>query len=153
VPNIPIRPGQFAVRFTYNSVNLDFDEPATAVRPETLPIGVSNAAQSGDEEYLHFRFETTLTLGWLTLSTAKMAELQQWYTTWGALKKQTVIILDRLGTCAGQREYDVFNSFFTRAVLITAPGQLQLPVAGDNVRLFLGRSIYRATLNFRQAPA
>jgi hypothetical protein len=145
---VPIPTTAFAVRFTFNSIVLDFDEPALAVIPAPFPIAAANRAYSGKTEWLFSRIEHRLTLSWGKLSKAKIEECYTFWT-WYAQGKQTAIILDRLGTATDQAEYALFNNFFTRA----EPPDLTIPPfpAGRTV---LERPFYTfGPISFRQGNA
>lgn len=135
------RPGYFP-RLTWNSNVLDIQNPVDVNIPTVLSIRGENYSMNGFRELLHVRDEVQVTLGFKVLSTALVTALHTYYDQWGKLGEQSTLVLDRNATQAGQWEYDFYNTYFTRAELLTtpfAPG-----------RMIKGGSIYLLELTFRQ---
>ena len=133
----------FYPRIAYNAVNLDCDDPVSVIilAPET--VRGDNVSTDGTHEALWERLEHRLQLGFQHLTTAKLAELWTWWSTWAAKGQQSAITLDRLNTCAGQWEYDQFNTAFSKAV--------SLDRAFQPGRSVLSQARYAIALTFRQA--
>ena len=122
---------------------LDFDEPAALIRVARKPIRGQNISSSGSLETVFERFETTALLAWRHLPTDLLADIETYFVDWGAKGEQSVLTLDRFGTCAGQREYDTFNTFFTKAELMNDPWDPQRSTLSAPV-------LYTLELLFRQ---
>lgn len=133
----------FYPRLVYNAITIDFDDPVAAIATTEVPVAGRNiAAGSGKQETLYIRMEQQVSLTWINLEIAKITALRTYFRDWGAQGKQAALTLDRLNTCAGQYEYDHYNTLFDKAELI-------------DVRLIPQRSqvakaLYTLTLIFRQ---
>ncbi len=132
----------FYPRLVYNAVTIDCTDPVGVIVAPEVPIRGGNVAVAGVQETLFERIEVQVTLGFRLLPSAKVSELWTYWSTWGAARKQAVITLDRFATAAGQWEYDRYNTFFTKAELVT---DRFLPV-----RAFLTRALYHLDLTWRQ---
>lgn len=128
---MPLYLKSFAVRFQYGSptVILDFDEPATVVIPDVVPVVGRNVAVSGRAETLFGRHDTFMTLSWTALSSAKTQEFAGWWGNWGSRGMQTAITLDRQFSGGGQIEYDMWNVYFDKAEVWGGPQNAQIPPA------------------------
>jgi hypothetical protein len=109
------------IRYSSPIVTLDFDDPAGMPMIDDGAERGQNVSEGGVTETLFVRGEPRLRLRFVHLKTAKLAEVYTWWTSHARLGKQSEIILDRLSTCAGQWEYDQFNTHFTRGVLLNNP--------------------------------
>jgi len=63
----------------------------------------------------------TLTIVFWPISTSRLTEIRTYWRQWGIYRRPCQLILDRLYTCAGQYEFDHYNQYFTRAILIDNP--------------------------------
>jgi len=140
----PPRAKFFYPRLSYGSpaTLLDFDDPASRVVVQRIPIRAQNVSDNGTMETLSIRSETLVTIGLAPLTRDKLAELYTYVDTWGLAGKQGALTLDRFSACAGQWEYDQFNGFFTKAELMTNPFA--------PARYLLSRALYAIELVFRQ---
>lgn len=125
-------PGYFYPRITYGSVSLDTTWPASVVVGSEIPVAGVNVALSGARETLHVRTETRVAIRYGRLTKAELAAFRTWYVTHAGLGKASTLVLDRFGTCTGQYEYDVYNTFFTLAELIGNPFEPQRIAAAVN---------------------
>ena len=128
----PPQPGHFYPKLVYNSITLLFDDPPTIVRTPQKPIGNGNIAHDGTEEFVGDRLENTVLLAWKYMEPALLEDVEDYWETWGWLKKPAVLTLDVYGTAAGQREYR-FNTFFTKAICQTNPFDPQRTTLGAPV--------------------
>jgi hypothetical protein len=113
----------FYPRITYtppggSQTIIDFEDnagaPATPIIRE-VPVESVSVALSGADETLSFRTEYILQLILADVPLAKVTALQTYFRAMRG--RQVALTLDRLATCAGQWEYDTYNTFFTKAVL------------------------------------
>lgn len=111
----------FYPRLTYNAINIDFPDPVTNLRVQEPEVRLANLSTAGVTESLSVRSDFFLILQFAHLSTATLASLRTFWRDHGRLMKQSAITLDRLLTCAGQYEFDQFNTFFTKAELQANP--------------------------------
>jgi hypothetical protein len=136
----------FYPRIVYSSgpaITIDFDDPVTAVTVTPgQAIRGENTSVAGVSETISVRDEYTVRLVFTEVPTAKVSEVYSFWTQWGRLRKQAAITLDRLATCGDQWEYDNFNTYFTKAELLTNPFMPQ--------RARLTRARYNFELLFRQ---
>lgn len=134
----------FYPRLVYNSVTIDFPEPLAGIAPAPSDVSVVTRSLAGYTETLFQRIEHQIELNFRHLDSATLAALWTYWTTWAALGKQAALTLDRFNTCAGQWEYDQFNTFFTKAELVKQPFRARREVNG--------RTLYMIVLLFRQGP-
>lgn len=123
---------------------IDFDEVYRLVIPPEEAIGSSGIAASGLQETALDRIEVTVTLVLWPITTARLTELRTYWRQWGVYRRPAQLILDRLNTCAGQYEYDHYNTYFTRAILIDNP------FAPTRQEAAVSRAKYSIGLSFRQ---
>jgi len=115
------RPGFFYPRIIFGGgAQLDFLVPADPVISEGR-VKAENVSLTGYQETLSVRLEPRLTLGFKILHPTNLAQVRSWWIEWASLGRQSEIILDRFGTCAGQYEYDNFNTTFSRAHCLYNP--------------------------------
>ena len=134
----------FYPRLVYNAVTIDFAEAYRVIIPPEQMIGSVALSASGLQETLVDRIERTVTLVFWPMTTAKLTEVRTYWTNWGHLGKSGALTLDRLSTCAGQFEYDTYNTFFTAAVLVTNP------FAPTRQEAAISRAAYMMSLTWRQ---
>jgi hypothetical protein len=132
----------FYPRLVYNAITIDCDDPVAAIEVSEIPVAGRNVSASGKQETLYLRIEQQVRLMWINLEIAKITALRTYFRDWGGQGKQAALTLDRLLTCAGQYEYDHYNTFFDKAELV-------------DVRLIpqrsqLTKALYTLTLVFRQ---
>lgn len=139
------RTGYFYPSFSFGGSTIEFTDPVNDVSIQDLPIGGMNVSLNGNSETLQVRVETQLTLSFMTLDPTLLNQLRDWWRGWAMVGKQTAITLDRLGTCAGQWEFDTFNTFFTRAVCLRNPFPPK--------RLAPGRQLFVVQIVVRQDQA
>jgi hypothetical protein len=142
----------FYVRLSYGSgpTLVDISESAAGVAIAEGPVSVSNLAMGGKREVLHFRIDTFLGLAFRRLPLADMNAIKTWLETHALKGLQTAVTLDRLATCGGQWEYDHFNTFFSRAELVGAFGQIAVPPVVQFPRTVLERALWDQAFVFRQ---
>lgn len=99
----------------------NFTTPVQTIVPSEARIKGSNISLSGFQETLSVRIEPRITLGWSTLSAAELTSLRTWFRDWASLGEQSALTLDYLATAAGQWEYDIYNTFFTKAECLYNP--------------------------------
>jgi hypothetical protein len=136
------RNGFFYPKLVWGGGSLDFDDPAIVQVPNLKAIQGTNIAVSGVQETLHERVEAVVNLTLRPISVATLTTLRDFFVNWGLPRKESLLILDRLDTCAGQLEYDLYNRFFTRAILLNDTFAPQ--------RMTPSRSFYQIDLAFRQ---
>jgi hypothetical protein len=120
----------------------DVREVASLLEINEAAIRKQNISEDGTSETLFLRFEvqTRLSFQFITKATADL--LRTWWRSHAALGNQSALTLDRLGTCAGQLEFDSYNTFFSLAELVDAQWQ---------PRRTTPRGLhYAMTLTFRQ---
>ena len=133
-------------RLVWNAVTIDFVNPVHIPEiPTEMAVQGQNTSLNGFQETLFIRDEHRVHLLFRVLSTGELQALRAYWNGWGKYGRQATLTLDRSGTCAGQYEYDVFNTFFTRAEC------LQNPYAPT--RTILGDTIYTYDVVFRQGRA
>jgi len=126
---------------------INFDEAYRVSCAAEEAIGSRNLAASGLQETLVDRIEVTVTIVLWPLTTARLTEIRTWWRTWALYGNPSNLILDRLNTCAGQYEYDAYNDYFTRAILVDNPFRPQRQEAA------VTRPKYSLALTFRQDGA
>lgn len=135
----------FYPRLSYGSgaTTIDFTNPCHLPAPPTeLSVRAENFSLAGFMERLHIRDEVRLTLQFPMLFKAEVVALRTMWNAWGKYGHQMALTLDRNSTATGQDEYDAWNTYFSRAELLTNPFAPQRRVIGDIV--------YAIELNFRQ---
>lgn len=120
---------------------LDFLVPADPVVSEGR-VYADNVSLTGYQERLSVRLEPRLTLAFKILHPTNLAQVRAWWIDWASLGRQSQIILDRFGTCAGQYEFDNFNTTFTRAHCLYNPFEPRHFVPS--------RGLFSMQLSFRQ---
>lgn len=128
----------------FPSGRVDFDEAYRVSIAAEEAIGSTGISASGLQETAVDRIEVTVTIVLWPITTARLTEIRNWWRTWGVYRRPSTLILDRLGTCGGQFEYDVYNLFFTRAILIDNPFKPTRQEAA------ISRAKYSIALSFRQ---
>lgn len=107
-------------------INFGAGEPrevASMVEINEAALRKQNVAEDGTTETLFLRIETQVRLSFQFLTKATIDAIRTWWRTHAALGNASVLTLDRLATCAGQMEYDTYNSFFTLAELVDVQWQ------------------------------
>ncbi len=132
----------FYPRLVYNAITIDFVDPVSVIAVDEIPIRGQNASIAGLTETLFERMELRVTLNFVHVNNTITAALRTYWTNWGSLGKQAALTFDRLSTCAGQYEYDQFNTAFTKAELLNSPWAPR--------RSMTGRALYAMQLVFRQ---
>lgn len=139
------RAGFFYTRIIYGGGSqLDFTTPSNPLISE-LRVKGENVSLSGFQETLSVRMESRLTLGFPILSRTNLIQIRDWWREWASLGRQSAVILDYLGTCAGQYEYDLFNTFFDKAHCFYNPFEPK--------RFVPARQLFTMQLAFRQGRA
>lgn len=124
----------FYLRLTYGTgpTVVNFVNPVHIVDPPTqLAVRAENVSLAGFREVLHIRDEVRLHVLFQSLFTSEVESLRTYWDAWGKFGRQSAIILDREDTASGQDEYDNFNTFFTRAELLTNPFEPKRRVPHD----------------------
>lgn len=106
-------------------------------------VGSSGISASGLQETAVDRVEVTVSLVLWPLTKASTDELHAWWDAWAIYGRPSQLILDRLNTCTTQYEYR-FNTFFSRAILVTDP------FAPTRPEVAVSRPLYSLSLVFRQ---
>lgn len=123
-----------------------FSTPVNLLELTPTSIRSDAVAWSGAEQSLFNRQEDQVRLVWSLLDKSVLDELWTFWTTHAQKGLPAELVLDRLGTCAGQWEFDEYNQFFTRAKLV----QMQFaPRRGASLAL----TKYVVELIFRQDAA
>lgn len=133
----------FYPRITYNGNVLDLMPSCSQLKLRPSTVQNSDIAGSGARQVLTERDETLVTLSWLFLTPVMVGQLMTFYTSWGKEKKQSTLVLDRFNTCAGQWEYDSYNTYFTKAELENNPLEFARVIPG-------GGGFFGVDLLFRQ---
>ena len=125
----------FYPRLTYgvSPVAINFVNPAQLVEVTDLAVRAQNVSLAGFQETLFIRSETRVRLLFHWLSASEIADVRTYWEASGKRGFQSVLILDRDGTCTGQYEYDVFNTYFDRAELISNPFEPKKTVLSDSI--------------------
>lgn len=123
---------------------IDFDEAYRLNIPPEQAIGSVAIAASGVQETLVDRLEVTVSIIFWPITTSRLTEVRNFWRSWGCYGKPSELILDRLNTCVGQYEYDHYNLYFSKAVLINNP------FAPTRQEAAISRSRYLIPLSFRQ---
>lgn len=123
---------------------IDFDEAYRISIPDESPVGSNNIAASGLQETVIDRVETTITIVFWPITTSRLTEIRNYFHGWAKYGRPSQLILDRLNTCVGQYEYDTFNTFFTKAILVTNPLRAS---RGQGVE---SRARYQIAMQWRQ---
>lgn len=134
----------FYPRLSWPGGEINFDEAYRVSCPDESPVGSVNIAASGLQETVIDRDETTITIVFWPITTSRLTEVRNWFHAWAKKGNRSALILDRLNTCAGQYEFDNFNAFFTKAILINNPFR---PSRMQGVE---SRARYTISLSFRQ---
>jgi hypothetical protein len=141
----PVLTGTFAhyfyPRLVYNSITVDFDLALNVV-VTPKPVRAQNISLNGNLETLYIREELIVTLSFGPTQLTKATAIMLYARNWGFQGKQGVLTLDRNSNCAGQLEYDVFNTSFTKAELLNDPLTL--------TRHLMAKPLYKLDLTFRQ---
>jgi hypothetical protein len=113
----------FYPRLQYGTgpTTIDFVKSLLDVQVSEIPIKGVNTSIGGRQETLFERMEVQVTLRINHEDVATLTALLTYWRSSGALGKQATLVLDRLGTCAGQYEYDNYNTYFTKFELLTNP--------------------------------
>ena len=136
------RAGFFYPQIIYGGGStLDFTTPANPLLSEGR-VKADNVSLNGFQETLSVRMEPRLTLGFTILSRANLEQIRGWWVDWASLGRQSAVTLDRFGTCAGQYEYDLFNTFFDKAHCLYNPFEPR--------RFVPARQLFTLQLVFRQ---
>lgn len=139
------RQGFFYPRIIYGGGSqLDFTTPSNPLISEGRVKG-ENVSLSGFQETLAVRMEPRLTLGFVILSRDNLVQIRDWWRDWASLGRQSAITLDHFGTCTGQYEYDLFNTFFDKAHCLYNPFEPK--------RFVVSRQLFTLQLAFRQGKA
>ena len=147
-PSSPLespRQGFFYTRIIHGGGSqLDFTTPSNPLISEGRVKG-ENVSLSGFQETLAVRMEPRLTLGFPILSRDNLAQVRAWWIDWASLGRQSAVILDHFGTCTGQYEYDLFNTFFDKAHCLYNPFEPK--------RFVPARQLFTLQITFRQGKA
>lgn len=139
------RAGFFYPRIIFGGGSeLTFTTPANPLISEGAVKG-ENVSLNGFQETLFVRDEPRLTLGFTILSHDNLIAVRDWWKDWAKLGRQSEVILDHFGTCAGQYEYDLFNTFFNLAHCLYNPFEPK--------RFVPARQLFTLQLTFRQGRA
>lgn len=136
------RSGFFYPSLVWAGGSIAFDDPVIVSVPPLRPIRGTNIAVSGLQETLYERTEARVDITFRPLSVAMLTALRNYCDAWGFRGGEAFLTLDRLDTCAGQLEYDLYNRFFTRAILINDTFAPE--------RMTLSRPFYQIALSWRQ---
>ncbi|HJR01835.1 MAG TPA: hypothetical protein VKA83_09400 [Methylomirabilota bacterium] len=138
------RSGLFYPSLVWAGGRIDFDDPVTVSVPPLTAIRGKNISVSGLQETLYERTERRVDIVFRPISGAMLTSLRNYCETWGFEGGEAFLTLDRLDTCGSlnQVEYDVYNRFFTRAVLINDTFAPE--------RMTLSRPFYQIALSWRQ---
>ena len=119
IPGGP-RAGQFYPALVWAGGTINFDDPALVAIPPLKAIRGQNIAVSGLQETLYERTERRVDIVFRPISVTMLTALRNYCETWGFQGKEAFLTLDRLDTCGSlsQIEYDLYNRYFTRAILI-----------------------------------
>ena len=123
---------------------IDYDEAYRLTIPPETPVGGQNLSASGLQETLIERVEVTVSITFWPLTAALLTATRNYWRSWGLYGRPGQLILDRNFGCAGQVEYDAYNLFFTRAILINNP------FVATRQDAAISRALYSMTLSFRQ---
>lgn len=123
---------------------IDFDEAYRLTIPPEQVVGSSALSASGLQETIVDRVEVTVSIVFWPITTARLTEVRNYWRSWGLYGRPSTLILDRLNTCAGQYEFDHYNLYFTRAILINNP------FAPTRQEAAISRARYSVALAFRQ---
>ena len=132
----------FYSRLVYNAITIDFNESTSMIEITEIPIRGVNTSTAGVSETLFERVEVQVALKFHFIDIATSTALLTYWRNWGSLGKQATLTLDRLNTCAGQYEYDNYNTYFTKAELLNNPFAPK--------RQLLVRPLYQIVMQFRQ---
>ena len=139
------RQGFFYPRIIFGGGSeLTFTTPANPLISEGAVKG-ENVSLNGFQETLFVRDEPRLTLGFPILSRDNLVQIRDWWKDWAKLGRQSAVILDHFGTCAGQYEYDLFNTFFDKAHCLYNPFEPK--------RFVPARQLFTLQITFRQGRA
>lgn len=117
------RPGYFYPSITYGdpvTTTVGFLNPATAISVRLSAIRNTQRSLAGLQETQFIRTDYFLTLTCNAKHVDDVNLMINWFGAWGAHGQPSAIVLDRLSTCAGQIEYDRWNTFFDRAICMQA---------------------------------
>lgn len=134
----------FYPRLTWPGGQIDFDEAYRVTIPPEQAVGSLAVSASGLQETLIDRVEVTVSLVFWPITTARLTEVRTYWRTWGLYGRPATLILDRLSTCAGQYEYDHYNLYFTKAILVNNP------FAPTRQEAAISRARYALPMQFRQ---
>lgn len=134
----------FYPRLSWPGGEINFDEAYRVSIAAEEAIGSTGISASGLQESCVDRIEVTVTLVLWPITTARLTEIRTYWRQWGMYRRPCQLILDRLNTCAGQYEYDHYNAYFTRAILIDNPFKPTRQEAA------ISRAKYSVALSFRQ---
>lgn len=116
---------------------IDFVNPAHIVDPPTeLSVQGQNFSLNGFMETLFIRDEVRITLLFPQLFSSEVEDLRDLWQGWSKRGRQFALTLDRNATCAGQYEFDVYNTYFSRAELLSNPFAPKRRVISDTVYLY-----------------
>jgi hypothetical protein len=135
----------FYVRLSYGSgpTQINFVNPChIPAVPTQLAVRAENVSMGGFREVLHIRDEVRITLQFPMLFKSEVVALRTYWDAWGKYGHQAALTLDRNSAATGQDEYDAWNTYFTRAELLSNPFAPQRRVISDIV--------YAIELVFRQ---
>jgi hypothetical protein len=100
---------------------IDYDAAYRMTIPPETPVGGQDVSASGLQETLIERVEVTVSIVFQPLTAALLTATRNYWRSWGLYGRPGQLILDRNFGCAGQYEYDNYNTYFSRAILITNP--------------------------------
>jgi hypothetical protein len=163
----PPRATFFYPRIVGGGFTIDFPDPAEAVGPFEIPVGLENISDNGTRERLHQRFEDRVALRFRYVDVATMKTVRNWWRQHAGLGKQSVLTLDvqsiptaPTAAAGAAGNVDVGAHSWTVTFLInageTAPGpksnvltitaspkQVNLSAVPTGPRGTTGRKIYR----------
>lgn len=90
----PARATFFYSRIVGGAFTIDFADPAEAVGPVEIPVGLENVSDNGTRERLHQRFEDRVALRFRYVDVTTMKTVRDWWRQHAGLGKQSVLTLD-----------------------------------------------------------
>ncbi len=123
MPNYSGKAQHFYPRIVYGDTPTTLDlnlNPVHYLEITELDVRAENVSLGSFREVLHIRDEVRVRLVWDTLRKAEVDSLRTFWNSWGKLGRQSVLTLSMVA-CTGQYEYDAYNTYFTRAELMSNP--------------------------------
>ncbi|MGH7179979.1 MAG: hypothetical protein ACREJC_21560 [Tepidisphaeraceae bacterium] len=129
-------------RIDFPGGRIDLDE-VYRLAIQKARVGSTGISASGLQETAVDRAEVTVSLVLWPLTKSRTDEIHAWWDAWALYGRPSTLTLDRLNTCTAQYEFR-YNSFFSRAILVTDPFAPTRPEAT------VSRPLYSLSLVFRQ---